>query len=93
MTEDCPGGQRQIDPQAFQELVTPLRRELLFHCYRMTGSYTEAEDLLQDALLRAWRAFHSFEGRGEFKAWLYKIATHVCLSALRRQSPRRVRMH
>ncbi len=86
--EGRPDEQQQIDGQTFQELMTPLRRELLLHCYRMTGSSTEAEDLLQDALFRAWRAYPLFEGRGEFKSWLYKIVTNVCFSALRRRSPR-----
>jgi RNA polymerase sigma-70 factor (TIGR02960 family) len=77
-----------LDETTFASLVEPHRRELHVHCYRMMGSFEEAEDLVQEALLRAWRARESFEGGPLFRAWLYRIATNVCLDALRRRSRR-----
>jgi RNA polymerase sigma-70 factor (TIGR02960 family) len=67
---------------AFQELVEPHRRELLVHCYRTLGSIQDAEDVLQEALLSAWRALDVFDGRS-LRAWLYRIATNRCLNYLR----------
>src|SRR5262249_43435615 len=64
-------------------------RQLRVHCYRMVGSFDEAEDLVQESLLRAWRAHASFAGRAQFRTWLYRIATNTCLNALER-APRRV---
>jgi RNA polymerase sigma-70 factor (ECF subfamily) len=72
----------------FEAIVHAHRRELLVHCYRMLGSWTDAEDMLQNVLLRAWRGFERFEGRASARSWLYRIATNACLAALRRQ-PRR----
>lgn len=68
--------------QDFQDVAGGYRRELIAHCYRMTGSASEAEDLVQETYLRAWRAYHSFEGRSSVRTWLYKIATNVCLTNL-----------
>jgi RNA polymerase sigma-70 factor (ECF subfamily) len=81
---------KPADRDAFQQLAEPYRRELQLHCYRMLGSYFEAEDLVQETFLRAWRARERFEGRTSFRNWLYRIATNACLNALasRPKSPR-----
>src|SRR5260370_39911285 len=76
------------DKHAFGDLTEPYRRELLSYCYRLLGSWQDAEDLVQDVLLRAWLKLSTFERRGSFCAWLYTIATNTCLNALAR-SPRR----
>jgi RNA polymerase sigma-70 factor (ECF subfamily) len=77
------------DSASFQRLIEPYRAELHAHCYRMLGSVQDAEDALQDALLRAWRAMPQFEGRSALRTWLYRIATNSCLRLIERR-PRRV---
>ncbi|MDF5756433.1 sigma-70 family RNA polymerase sigma factor [Spongiactinospora sp. TRM90649] len=73
---------REGDDAAFTRLVAPLRAELHAHCYRMLGSPHDADDALQDALLRAWRALGRFEGRGSLRSWLYTVATRTCLDTV-----------
>jgi RNA polymerase sigma-70 factor (ECF subfamily) len=77
------------DEAAFRELVEPHRRELHAHCYRMLGSLHDADDALQDALLRAWRGMGRFEGRSSLRSWLYRIATNTCLDLIAKR-PKRV---
>jgi RNA polymerase sigma-70 factor (TIGR02960 family) len=76
------------DGDAFRELIQPYRRELQVHCYRMLGSFQDAEDALQDTLLAAWQNFGGFEGRASVRTWLYRIATNRCLNARRSASRR-----
>jgi RNA polymerase sigma-70 factor, ECF subfamily len=80
---------RAGDEGAFRQLVEPHHADLHAHCYRMLGSVHDAEDALQDALLRAWRGLSGFEGRSSYRAWLYRIATNACLNAIARR-PKRV---
>jgi RNA polymerase sigma-70 factor, ECF subfamily len=77
------------DRDSFEKLIGPYRSELHAHCYRMLGSVHDAEDALQDALLRAWRALPQFEGRSSLRSWLYTIATNSCLRLIERR-PKRV---
>jgi RNA polymerase sigma-70 factor (ECF subfamily) len=80
---------RSGDQDAFRDLVEAYRPQLHAHCYRMLGSVHDAEDALQDALLRAWRGLPRFEGRSSVRSWLYTIATNTCLTALARR-PKRI---
>ncbi|WP_130345053.1 sigma-70 family RNA polymerase sigma factor [Herbihabitans rhizosphaerae] len=79
---------RDGDDAAFTRLVEPLRRELHAHCYRMLGSTHDADDALQDALLRAWRGLARFEGRSSLRSWLYTVATRTCLDSVERRGRR-----
>jgi RNA polymerase sigma-70 factor (TIGR02960 family) len=74
---------RAGDGDAFRELTDPFRRELHLHCYRILGSVQDAEDMVQETLLAAWRGLERFEGRASLRAWLYRIATNRCLNVLR----------
>ena len=76
------------DEHAFRELTDPYRRELQLHCHRILGSMQDAEDMVQETLLAAWRGFEAFEGRAPMRSWLYRIATNRCLNALRARSRR-----
>jgi RNA polymerase sigma-70 factor (ECF subfamily) len=86
--DDLAARARTGDADAFRELTEPYHRELLVHCYRMLGSFQDAEDTLQETLLGAWRGFAAFEGRASLRTWLYRIATNRCLNA-RRSAGRR----
>ena len=90
---DAMAAARTGDESAFAALIEPHRRELHVHCYRMLGSFHEAEDLVQETLLRAWRRRDTFDGGPWFRAWLYKIATNACLDALKRRARRVPSLH
>jgi RNA polymerase sigma-70 factor (TIGR02960 family) len=88
VTADLITRARAGDGEAFEELTEPHRRELQVHCYRMLGSFQDAEDALQDTLVAAWQGLGGFEGRASIRTWLYRIATSRCLNALRSASRR-----
>ncbi len=81
-----------MTPEGFEDLVRPYRRELAAHCYRMLGSLADAEDLVQDSLLRAWRGIDGFANHTSVRSWLYRIATNACLDFLRARPRREVPM-
>jgi RNA polymerase sigma-70 factor (TIGR02960 family) len=88
MTANLISRARAGDSDAFRELTEPHRRELQVHCYRMLGSYQDAEDALQETLLSAWKGLEGFEERASLRTWLYRIATNCCLNARRSASRR-----
>ena len=88
VTADLISRARAGDDGAFREMTEPHLRELQVHCYRMLGSFADAEDALQDTLLAAWQGLGGFEGRASIRTWLYRIATNRCLSTLRSASRR-----
>ena len=88
MMADLISKARAGDEDVFRELTEPHRRELLVHCYRMLGSFQDAEDVLQDTLLAAWNGIGAFEERASLRTWLYRIATNRCLNARRSASRR-----
>ncbi|MGN6679110.1 MAG: RNA polymerase subunit sigma-70 [Streptosporangiaceae bacterium] len=81
-------GNPTSDSTGFVQDTEPFRRELLAHCYRMLGSVTDAEDLVQEPYQRAWRSYGTFEGRSSVRTWLYQIATNACLTALAKHQRR-----
>jgi RNA polymerase sigma-70 factor (TIGR02960 family) len=90
-TDDLITRARAGDSDAFEELAQPFRRELQVHCYRMLGSFQDAEDALQDTLLSAWQGLGGFEERASLRTWLYRIATNRCLNARRSASRRKAK--
>jgi RNA polymerase sigma-70 factor, ECF subfamily len=86
---EAPPEERMADERSFAELVEPYRSELHAHCYRMLGSVYDADDALQETLIRAWRGLQGFQGRSSLRSWLYTIATNTCLTAISKR-PKRV---
>jgi len=87
VSEQGKSGPGEVDEPAFSGLAERHRRELHVHCYRMLGSFEDAEDTVQETFLRAWRRRETFEGRSTFRAWLYRIATNACLDLLAKRRP------
>jgi RNA polymerase sigma-70 factor (ECF subfamily) len=87
-TDGALGAARAGDEAAFERLVEPYRKELHAHCYRMLGSLHDTEEAMQEAMLRVWRGLDRFEGRSSLRAWLYKVATNVCLDLIARRKKR-----
>src|SRR5512137_390797 len=75
--------------KAFETLMAPFRRELRAHCYRMAGSIDDADDLLQESMLKAWRSLPAFEGRSSLRTWLYRVTTSICIDRLKSRSARK----
>jgi RNA polymerase sigma-70 factor (TIGR02960 family) len=90
-TDDLMRRARDGDGEAFEKLTQPYGRELQVHCYRMLGSFQDAEDVLQDSLLAAWQGLGGFEERASLRTWLYRIATNRCLNARRSASRRQAK--
>lgn len=88
MTSELIARAKVGDQDAFAELISPYRKELQLHCYRILGSAHDGEDALQEALLAAWQGLGAFEGRASVRTWLYRVATSHCLDALRAQRRR-----
>src|SRR3954454_20872729 len=89
MTNELLARAQSGDEAAFQALTESLRGELQVHCYRIVGSVQDAEDLVQETLVAAWRGLERFEGRASLRSWLYRIATNRCLNHLRDRGRRR----